>query len=158
MAWRVRKLPSEEALGCTSLLTTPLPRVARACPIWQIEGSEYDAMRTFDFDAYRFEAMTIERPSRPLRQLLRNHSYVFVKDNGCFGDQLWVHSSIAELARSRLPRPFRDDHVDFNACCVSDGDQAGRADGLRGATIDNGCCAAVGKEASERCAKMVGGA
>ena len=41
-----------------------------------------------------------------LRELLRNNSYVYLKTNqACFGDQLWVHTTLAVEARARLAIP-----------------------------------------------------
>ena len=119
-----------------------------------IEGAEYDALKSFDFTAYRFQALTIERPVKELRALLREKSYVFVKDNGCFGDQLWVHSSLAAQARQRLDSPFTEDSADFNLCCR---EELMREKGLMGATIDNGCCGAVGHSMAD-CIKKATGA
>ena len=50
-----------------------------------IEGAEYDVLRTFPFNQYSFGCMTIEHnfiePARTLiRQLLENNGYKFVKD------------------------------------------------------------------------------
>lgn len=49
-----------------------------------IEGGEYDVLRTFPFDKYSFGAITIEHnfhePSRTLiREILENNGYKFVK-------------------------------------------------------------------------------
>ena len=109
-----------------------------------IEGAEYEAMRTFDFGAYRFRVLTIERPVRALRELLRNNSYVYLKTNqACFGDQLWVHTTLAVEARARLAIPPKSDSYDMNECCLPT--QQGY---VRGATIDNGCCGFVGNQAT----------
>lgn len=118
-----------------------------------IEGSEYDAMRTFDFSAYQFRTLTIERPPAPLRELLRNNSYEFITPSAqCFGDQLWAHSSIAAQARQQLGVEASDQPADFNECCRKGTHTAYVA----GATIDNGCCAAMGDRAE--CVRKLGGA
>ena len=67
-----------------------------------IEGAEYDAMSTFAFDRYTFSLMTIERPNEQLRALLRTKDYVYLKDHGTFGDQMWAHRSVAAQAAARL--------------------------------------------------------
>jgi hypothetical protein len=47
-----------------------------------VEGFEYEIMRTFPFDEYRFGCLGIERPSRELHELLSNHGYHFVTKLG----------------------------------------------------------------------------
>ena len=58
-----------------------------------VEGAEESVLAAFDFKRYTFLIMTIERPSRALRDVLRRHAYVYLGDHGCFGDQLWIHHS-----------------------------------------------------------------
>jgi hypothetical protein len=72
-----------------------------------VEGAEDSVLRTFDFGRYRFLTMTIERPPLPLRETLRANGYVYVGDHGCFGDQLWVHSSFASHTEHALDLPPR---------------------------------------------------
>ena len=76
------------------------------------------------------------------RALLRARGYVFVAFNGCFGDMLWTHASIAEHARKALNAPSRDPAEDEGGCCApGDPDY----ENVKGATIDNGCCGYVGR-------------
>ena len=72
-----------------------------------IEGSEYDALSTFDFGKHTFLSMTIERPSASLRKLLRSKYYRHVKDHGCFGDQVraWGGARMWLRRRSGAPDP-----------------------------------------------------
>lgn len=116
-----------------------------------IEGAEYDALKEFDFAKYRFNVMTIERPIAALRTLLRANGYVFILDNGCYGDQTWVHSSMLDKAKAllRAVKPSlypghvpldRPSHADFNLCCDANTTRT------PGATIDNGCCGYVGAQ------------
>ena len=98
-----------------------------------IEGAEYDALSTFFHgpDPYTFRVITVERPKMPLRALLRNNSYIYVRDNpGCFGDQLWVHSSMVETAQRALGLSEKlNPAADNDRCCK------------RHSTIDGNCCA-----------------
>lgn len=45
-----------------------------------IEGAEDRALLEFDFDAYRFNCITIERPSKQLRKLLMDKGYLIIKE------------------------------------------------------------------------------
>ncbi len=45
-----------------------------------IEGAEDRALLTFPFDKYRFNAITIERPSVAVRELLHKNGYILIKD------------------------------------------------------------------------------
>ena len=55
-----------------------------------------------DLNQYLFKAMTVERPTRMVRDKLRANGYLLVGEHGCFGDQLWVHSSHADKTRQAL--------------------------------------------------------
>lgn len=59
-----------------------------------IEGAEYEAMREFPFDEYRFAALTIERGSKDyltLRRLLLDRGYRLVNVHA--SDDFWVHET-----------------------------------------------------------------
>jgi len=104
-----------------------------------IEGAEYDALSAFNFSAYTFSVLTIERPSRPLRELLRNNGYMYVQDLRCdFGEQLWVHASMAAHASAALDLPPLDPKRDQDKCCGN------LASGTPETTI-GGCCGYLGK-------------
>ena len=119
----------------------------------QIEGAEYEALRNFDFGKYRFQVLTVERPVAALRQLLRNNSYVFMVDNGCFGDQLWVHNSLAPKAAKLLGlKVVPDPSLDVNTCCA-----AGSVGFVEGATIDNGCCGTMSTDQKQCVAQLAAG-
>eukprot|EP00667_Euglena_gracilis_P017083 EG_transcript_17949 len=60
-----------------------------------VEGSEWEVLRNFPFDAYQFRVLTIERPPVALTQLLRRHGYHRLGLVGCFGEQVWVHKQLA---------------------------------------------------------------
>jgi len=65
-----------------------------------VEGAEDDVLLPFPLatSGYTFRAVTIERPTRRLRQHLVRGGYHFLRDHGCFGDQLWVHNSFVGTA------------------------------------------------------------
>jgi len=67
-----------------------------------VEGAEFAIMKNFDFERYRFNYATIERPPAELRSLLRMKGYLYIVDHGCFGDQLWAHRSLAAEAANIL--------------------------------------------------------
>ena len=80
----------------------------------------WESLLGFDFGRYTFRAMTVERPSRAVRDRLRAHGYLWIGEHGCFGDQLWIHSSFADKAVSALGgharAPF-DASLDCGAEC-----------------------------------------
>lgn len=57
-----------------------------------VEGAETRVLRQFDFNKYTFSALTIERPSPELNQLLFDNGYVFVKN--AHYDTFYVHKSL----------------------------------------------------------------
>jgi len=60
-----------------------------------VEGAEDLVMSSFPFDQYRFNVITLERPSANLQELLKAHGYQFerlLKKNS--GDTLWIHKSM----------------------------------------------------------------
>lgn len=62
------------------------------------EGAEDLVMKGFPFDKYRFNIITLERPSDTLKDLLTQHGYQFLrllKANS--GDTLWIHKSMEGL-------------------------------------------------------------
>ena len=58
-----------------------------------VEGAEYLIMKYFPFDQYQIKIMTVERPDEPLRQLLKENGFVFLKDLAWWGETLWAHTS-----------------------------------------------------------------
>jgi hypothetical protein len=72
------------------------------------EGAEELVMKAFPFDKYRFNIITLERPSDDLKILLTKHGYQFqrlLKANS--GDTLWIHKSM-------------DGKLDVEAACKID--------------------------------------
>lgn len=91
-----------------------------------VEGAEASVLgEEFDYSAYIFLTLTVERPSAPMRQRLRAQSYVYVGDHGCYGDQLWVHQSFAAQAQRALglaaPLDPRRDHEWNGTACIMKG-------------------------------------
>lgn len=56
-----------------------------------VEGAETRIMEGFPFKEYVFSAMTIERPSKLLKSILKKEGYIIVGVNPC--DKLYVHKS-----------------------------------------------------------------
>lgn len=61
---------------------------------FDVEGVEHTILSNFPFDRYIFLTLTVERPKPSLTAKLRENDYVYVRDHGDFGDQLWVHRSM----------------------------------------------------------------
>ena len=59
-----------------------------------VEGAEWLIMQDFPFDEYRMKVMSVERPPKHLRELLRSKRYILVKKLGFFGETLWAHESM----------------------------------------------------------------
>ena len=65
--------------------------------LFRTEGAEDFIMSTFPFDKYRFDIMTLERPSDDMKALLEKHGYKYIKvlkDNS--KDTLFVHKSMED--------------------------------------------------------------
>ena len=60
-----------------------------------VEGAETRILRGFPFHKYKFLAMTIERPTVELNELLFKNGYVFVKNSTM--DSYYVHNTISNL-------------------------------------------------------------
>jgi len=83
---------------------------------FDIEGSEFEALREFPFDRYRFLALSFEVDSRieeQLHALLIQNEYVRTKNpfNHDFpAEQYWLHQSIADRAQA-APRSRKLDEL-----------------------------------------------
>lgn len=62
---------------------------------FDVEGSETRILRSFDFDEYVFRALTVERASEELNEILFRNGYRFVELR--IGDSFYVHESIPNL-------------------------------------------------------------
>lgn len=56
-----------------------------------IEGSEFEALKDFDFLKYKFKCMTIERPPLELDLILDEHGYIQIRHFQC--DTFYMHKS-----------------------------------------------------------------
>jgi hypothetical protein len=82
--------------------TTPLKDVLRQFHVpntidymsLDVEGAELYIMEQFPFDTYTIKLLTIERPTGPLKQLLLQKGYVYLKDLAWWGETLWAHQSM----------------------------------------------------------------
>jgi hypothetical protein len=66
-----------------------------------IEGAEERVLAGFNFEKYIFRCMTIERPSDLLRDLLKEHGYVLIKEIPRL-DCFYVHHTFLSQYRSNL--------------------------------------------------------
>lgn len=64
-----------------------------------VEGAETRILRNFPFDKYTFLALTIERPSQELNQILFRNGYVFIKNN--LFDSFYLHKSFDRISEIR---------------------------------------------------------
>lgn len=68
-----------------------------------VEGAEDLVMSSFPFGQYRFNVMTVERPSDALSTLLTTNGYVLLKTVRRGTETLWAHDSIiGDLDKSAL--------------------------------------------------------
>lgn len=61
-----------------------------------VEGAEDLVLSSFPFTEYRFNVLTVERPSEPLSELLSENGYSLLKTLKAGKETLWVHESIQE--------------------------------------------------------------
>lgn len=66
-----------------------------------IEGAEERVLAGFDFEKYTFRCITIERPSELLRDILKNHGYILIKEIPGI-DCFYVHKTFLEDYISNL--------------------------------------------------------
>jgi methyltransferase FkbM-like protein len=80
---------------------------------FDIEGSEFEALRSFPFDEYRFLALSFEVDKsirKPLFELLTRNGYRETSNplnENCRWERYWLHESLGEVARipPHLPAP-----------------------------------------------------
>jgi len=75
-----------------------------------IEGAEDRVLLGFDFDRYLFRAITIERPSRRLREVLSAKGYLLIKELPGL-DCFYIHSSFSETYMRNFYAFHRRKHV-----------------------------------------------
>jgi hypothetical protein len=59
-----------------------------------IEGAEYSVLKEFDFSAFTFLTMSIERPVQELKDLLAANGYTYLCSHGPAGDEFYFHESL----------------------------------------------------------------
>ena len=59
-----------------------------------VEGAEFEVLKNFPFDEYKFLSITIERPPERLNKLLFENGYLFVKNHKV--DTFYIHQDIKE--------------------------------------------------------------
>lgn len=59
-----------------------------------VEGAEDLVMTSFPFSEYRFNILTVERPSESLSRILSSNGYTLLKTLKIGKETLWVHDSI----------------------------------------------------------------
>lgn len=112
--------------GATTFFTVPLVEILERnnAPAiidylsLDVEGAEFFVLEDFPFDnPYLIRIMTIERPTAPLRYLLEEKGFVFLKLLSIFGETLWVHKSqlpvldVSSLERFKLPNQDKNTFV-----------------------------------------------
>ena len=71
-----------------------------------VEGSEWTVLRDFDFDRWRWKAITAERPSNDLNLLLDSAGYIQV--GHCRFDTFYIHKNFMSQAdRTKIKPQFR---------------------------------------------------
>mmetsp|Transcript_2886 Transcript_2886/g.7009 ORF Transcript_2886/g.7009 Transcript_2886/m.7009 type:complete len:320 (+) Transcript_2886:518-1477(+) len=60
-----------------------------------VEGAEWEVLRSFPFRTHTIRVITIERPSSRVRALLRSNNFTYARDIGVKLDELWLHGSMA---------------------------------------------------------------
>ena len=87
----MRRLPT---ISLTQILDdSDAPRTIHYLSL-DVEGAEEIIMRDFAFEKYTILAMTVERPSANLIEILRANNLLYVMDHGSFGDKLFVHTTV----------------------------------------------------------------
>lgn len=74
-----------------------------------VEGAEDRVLLGFDFTRYQFNAVTIERPSSALREVLTRHGYLLIKEMPGL-DCYFIHSSFQDDYMKNVYRFHRRKH------------------------------------------------
>ena len=70
-----------------------------------VEGSEFDVLKNFPFEKYKFLSITIERPPEKLNRLLFENGYIFVKNHKV--DTFYVHQDIKDKLDPSIFQEFK---------------------------------------------------
>lgn len=83
-----------------------------------VEGGEWEALKSFDFNLYEFKLISIERPIKKLQYLLFRHGYRFVYLISNYGDCFFIHISHPEfhsiISRYHAITQFRWDYEEHH--------------------------------------------
>jgi FkbM family methyltransferase len=74
-----------------------------------VEGAEERILADFDFTAYRFRAMTIERPTGLLRSIFKRHGYRLVREIPQY-DCFYIHEEIADQYLENIQEFYEKKH------------------------------------------------
>jgi FkbM family methyltransferase len=66
-----------------------------------VEGAEERILTSFNFDKYIFRCITIERPTESLRNILKHHRYILIKDIPGL-DCFYIHQDFLEEYKYNL--------------------------------------------------------
>jgi len=75
-----------------------------------VEGAEERILAGFDFHKYAFRSITIERPTKLLRDLFREHGYILIKEIPEF-DCFYVHRDFLKEYLTNLFRYYCKKHL-----------------------------------------------
>jgi hypothetical protein len=70
-----------------------------------VEGAEWRVLANFPYHRYQFRIMTIERPNKPLAELLKQHGYYRAHSLGDakrWGEQVWLNRNFSNTLSPRL--------------------------------------------------------
>jgi FkbM family methyltransferase len=66
-----------------------------------VEGAEERILRNFSFNLYRFNCITIERPTNYLREILKENGYIIIKEIPGL-DVFYIHQSYSETYQTNM--------------------------------------------------------
>jgi FkbM family methyltransferase len=75
-----------------------------------VEGAEERILAGFDFHKYTFRCITIERPTKLLRGLLKDHGYILIKEIPVL-DCFYVHQDFLDEYQSNLFEFYKKKHL-----------------------------------------------
>jgi len=78
-----------------------------------VEGAEERLLADFDFESYMFRTMTIERPSRNLKSILKRNDYLLIKEIPNF-DCFYIHKSFKSQYKKNLFQFYADKKISID--------------------------------------------
>eukprot|EP00889_Picochlorum_renovo_P005735 jgi/Picre1/32765/NNA_001051.t1 len=64
---------------------------------FDIEGAEDMVLQENVLQSFKFQVISVERPSEGLAALLQKYGYIYLRDHGNFGDKMFVHKSLSNV-------------------------------------------------------------